>query len=571
MARSLVACLLAFLLHPEVNALPVPWWRALRSQNYKEDIFKVKPFAESGEVAKWFCQQKQDHFDPQNSVTWCQRYFVNATFWNRHKGGPVFVCVGGEGPAFSDDVLYHSNHCNDMTELAPQVGALLFAVEHRFYGYSIPNVSDLSTRNLDRFLSSQQAAADLASFHAFARKEYKICPMAKWVTFGGSYPGMLASYARLLYPDLFHAAVASSAPVQAAVDFPGYLDVVAEALAVANYEVGGSAACLAAVSQGHDAIGRLLKTGEGKRDLERRFELCGDKPLDIEANIALWVGFGVIPVDAQSNAPECDTPLCNIAKVCQAVLDAVEIGDGDPLYALEEVARQARISDGLTCTDVDFAASMDEMKDTSLTNWIRVWTFQTCKEFGFYQTCADGSNCPFTKGYNTLAFNVDQCQELFDISPQQVARNVEATSKFYGGDRPNSTRVLWVNGQIDPWHYLSVLVSPGHKLPTIWVPGDSHHYWTHPSLPSNTAYDREAREAIWDYVKAWLGDNAGVASHKQRHQHSSVASSFLARPVVVSSQRDVSEEIGLLQVEASPRGDGVARDGFSSAEGTNEL
>lgn len=32
----------------------------------------------------------------------------------------MFVCVGGEGPPLSSDVLTESVHCNDMIELAPR-------------------------------------------------------------------------------------------------------------------------------------------------------------------------------------------------------------------------------------------------------------------------------------------------------------------------------------------------------------------------------------------------------------------------------------------------------------------
>jgi len=57
------------------------------------------------------------------------------------------VCVGGEGPPLDKSVLTSSVHCNDMVELGREVGALLLALEHRFYGYSMP-AEDYSTHSL---------------------------------------------------------------------------------------------------------------------------------------------------------------------------------------------------------------------------------------------------------------------------------------------------------------------------------------------------------------------------------------------------------------------------------------
>lgn len=47
----------------------------------------------------------------------------------------------------------------------------------------------------------------------------------QWVSFGGSYPGMLAGWFRLKFPQLIHASIASSAPVQAKVDMNEYNDM----------------------------------------------------------------------------------------------------------------------------------------------------------------------------------------------------------------------------------------------------------------------------------------------------------------------------------------------------------
>ena len=43
---------------------------------------------------QWYTQQL-DHFNPADTRTWQQRYFVNDQYWK--KGGPVFIQIGGEG------------------------------------------------------------------------------------------------------------------------------------------------------------------------------------------------------------------------------------------------------------------------------------------------------------------------------------------------------------------------------------------------------------------------------------------------------------------------------------------
>ena len=54
-----------------------------------------------------------------------------------------------------------------MATLAEKHGALMVAVEHRFYGESQPT-ADMSTDNL-RFLTSEQGLADLAKVTAYLK------------------------------------------------------------------------------------------------------------------------------------------------------------------------------------------------------------------------------------------------------------------------------------------------------------------------------------------------------------------------------------------------------------------
>ena len=75
---------------------------------------------------QWFAGQKLDHFDPKETRTWKQRYFVNDTNWDG-KDGPVFVLIGGEGPASPAWLA-------EQTEImvnAQMNKALVFSLEHR--------------------------------------------------------------------------------------------------------------------------------------------------------------------------------------------------------------------------------------------------------------------------------------------------------------------------------------------------------------------------------------------------------------------------------------------------------
>lgn len=99
-------------------------------------------------------------------------------------------------------------------------GALILALEHRFYGppdaFPTP---DLSTSSL-RYLSAEQALMDMVAFRGFISRTLYLSDDTRWILFGGSYPGMLAAWGRSKFPHLFHAAISSSSPIQASADMP---------------------------------------------------------------------------------------------------------------------------------------------------------------------------------------------------------------------------------------------------------------------------------------------------------------------------------------------------------------
>jgi hypothetical protein len=264
---------------------------------------------------------------------------------NRHEQNTtfVFLCVGGEGPSLTKRVLIDSVHCTgDMIELASKlfndsisgdgsasgrirpINIHLFALEHRYYGKSYPlfphEQSSVSNSNL-QYLSSRQALADIANFIEFINTEYQVDKEnVKWISFGGSYPGMLAAWSRLKFPHLIHAAVSNSAPVQTVLDFQDYNNVVASALK--NEMVGGSDTCHDIVVDGHEQIVSVLTqdaNSDGGREREMiasMFNICGgEESLLDEKNVNVFLGDGVIFVPAQANDPSCGGDHCNIEKV----------------------------------------------------------------------------------------------------------------------------------------------------------------------------------------------------------------------------------------------------------------
>uniref|UniRef100_A0A914CF96 Uncharacterized protein n=1 Tax=Acrobeloides nanus TaxID=290746 RepID=A0A914CF96_9BILA len=132
----------------------------------------------------------------------------------------------------------------------------------RYYGAS-QVTADQSTANL-KYLSSRQALADIADFIPAMNTKFNL-QGAKWVTFGGSYSGALAAWSRALYPNLIYGAVGSSGPVQAVVDFVGYLEVVSNDLNTYDTACGDS------LKNALAQIPQLLTTAQGRQQLFKGF------------------------------------------------------------------------------------------------------------------------------------------------------------------------------------------------------------------------------------------------------------------------------------------------------------
>ena len=169
----------------------------------------------SNNVWLWY-NQTLDHFNPQNTDIFQQRYYDIDVYWNP-RSGPLFLYICGEGTCRqpSDDSF--------VVKLAKKFQGRVLALEHRYYGMSQP-MPDWSTENL-QFLTPDQGLADLAQFASEKSREYSETyniPFRRWITVGGSYPGAMSAWFRAKYPHIAFASLASSGVVNAIADYHQY-------------------------------------------------------------------------------------------------------------------------------------------------------------------------------------------------------------------------------------------------------------------------------------------------------------------------------------------------------------
>ncbi|XP_030263278.1 thymus-specific serine protease [Sparus aurata] len=456
-------------------------------------FYQVQDSSHRAVFEELWVTQKLDHFNGADSREWKQRYFVNEAFYR--PGGPVFLMIGGEGPANSAWML-------DGTWLtyAEKMGALCLMLEHRFYGKSHPT-ADLSTDNL-RYLSSRQALADLAHFRTVVG-EARGLANRKWVAFGGSYPGSLAAWFRLKYPHLVHASVATSAPVHATVNFPEYLEVVRRSLASENAE------CPLLVKKASDTLVERLKDPKTYDNITKDFNLCSKLQIQSEMDSAYLLEtlagnfMDVVQYNEDNRAFE-GVPGTNITiKVLCSIMGDTSLGEPYARYAA--VARLMMHTFFMNCLDASFSTNLRDMTNTSWEGSAagggRQWVYQTCTEFGFYQS-TDSPDQPFT-GF-PLEYQVKQCADYYNISAEQVAEAVAQTNEYYGGYDIRSTRIVFPNGSIDPWHALGITQDIAADLPAVFIKGTAHCANMYPARSEDLPQLALARDHVFLLLQQWL-------------------------------------------------------------------
>eukprot|EP00051_Salpingoeca_urceolata_P033431 m.20685 g.20685 ORF g.20685 m.20685 type:complete len:491 (-) comp6230_c0_seq1:49-1521(-) len=439
----------------------------------------------------WF-NQTLDHSNPQDTTKWKQQYMYNTTHWDKDVG-PVFLLLGGEGPASPAWI----SHKTAIMDYAERFGAVVVQLEHRFYGKSQP-FADLSTEHL-RYLTSEQALADVATFLPWFKTQLG-APDADVVVFGGSYSGALAAWLRQKYPHLVRGAVATSAPVLAKLNFAEYHEVVSNSLLQA---VNGKQ-CVENIGAAMTKVDSMLKaSADSRAQLVTKFKTKCTSDLSSSNDqmnfLSALVGNfdGVVQYNKDNRGFEGGTPPPTIDTLCN-----IMTAGSDPLTQLVAVNTFMLNQSSQTCFDVSYDNMIAELKNASLdgpaSEGGRQWTYQTCTEFGYYQT-SDSKQQVFGTGF-PIDFFVQQCVDIYGLP----GPNTQWTNENYGGLVERGTDILFVNGDIDPWHALSVLQYLSPTVTSIYIHGTAHCANMYPPSPKDLPGLTAARVKIQETISVWL-------------------------------------------------------------------
>lgn len=415
-----------------------------------------------------------DNFENINKQrTWegeGQRYWLNKQFWGGN-GYPIFVFIGGEG----------QESCSRLTnrmyvyDLAKEHKALMVNVEHRYYGESYPT-TDMSTENLGKilvhkafnsygtiyvysascasynsfisivtsffpmlgYLSSQQALADLTRIinHITSSLE---TTNSRIITVGGSYPGNLAAWFKLKYPQVSSGSIASSAPLNAETNFYQYMEVVANSIA---YFSGDE--CNKALEQAALEVAKFAKEGpnsDGYKKLGTDFATCSPMKNVADLSILLSDLMGNIQGTIQYNNEH--NGVMNVTDIC-----AVMTSGTDYYNQFVELSAKFRTANGQACEDASWEDTVAYLSNPEYdpNNAARPWTYQTCNEFGYFQT-TDSPKQPF---YSWTVLNDNFYRQLCSaaFNGWKSDPEVEWINEVYGSTDIAGTDIIFPSGTI---------------------------------------------------------------------------------------------------------------------------
>jgi serine protease 16 len=368
------------------------------------------------------------------------------------------------------------------------------SLEHRFYGESYPPINDLSTPNM-KFLTIDQALSDFANFIKYPPKELNITNDSKWVMVGGSYAGNLATWMRKKFPKLVSAAYASSAPIEAKLDFFEFDQRIAKALP-----------CAQNISDAFKFVyDPILLSGNETAILGLKQQF-GLEMLEDNKDFASAISHPTASI-VQSYVPPQSPDLPDaILSVCAPFAQVQSSSPETSAFIYAEGVKAFLNLTGVITPEDKLAKFATTFINTKEKNDLASYTYQYCNELGYYQTFPKSSSISTRSQIINIDYYQGQCDFLF---PGIISSpTIEKTNKKFGGFNGKFSKTVFVNGEIDPWTALSVsseLANPKIEKDTIFlIKGGSHVADFAPPSPFDSDSLKEARAFVYNTLAKWL-------------------------------------------------------------------
>nr|CDJ89337.1 Peptidase S28 domain containing protein [Haemonchus contortus] len=163
------------------------------------------------------------------------------------------------------------------------------------------------------------------------------------------------------------------------------------------------------------------------------------------------------------------------------------------------------------CASIDYSSFIEFMQNTTYgdAQEVRAWVWQTCTEFGYYQSTDSHTAGPFFGGEPALPvqYYIDECTAIYgpDYNSASVAAAVANVNSYYGGrDHMDSSYIILPNGNFDPWHALGKLNTTTTLITPVVIDGAAHCADMYAPLPSDTPAMTAARNLIAAQLHQWL-------------------------------------------------------------------
>jgi hypothetical protein len=167
---------------------------------------------------------------------------------------------------------------------------------------------------------------------------------------------------------------------------------------------------------------------------------------------------GTVQYNAEHDNPVTITTLC----------DVMENTTMSPLQAYAAVSNMFLDS---SCMVISYNDTILQLKDPIPPNAGRSWFYQTCTEFGYYQTTDSPPDVQPFGDLLPLSYYTQMCTDVFGFPFNDPT---PATNLYYGADHPVGSNVLFVSGSIDPWHSLTVTQNLTQSLRAFLINGTAH-------------------------------------------------------------------------------------------------